>query len=99
MPSPGAPFLGSIGRPAHPLSHEPHRFDVQRTPNDHVAFGGYGAHFCLGSSLARLELRVMFDRLIERLPDLRLASDARPPMRPSNFIVGIEEMPVVFKPR
>ena len=78
---------------------DPHRFDVQRTPNDHVAFGGYGAHFCLGSSLARLELRVMFDRLIERLPDMRLVSDARPPMRPSNFIVGIEEMPVVCEPR
>lgn len=78
---------------------DPHRFDVQRTPNDHVAFGGYGAHFCLGSSLARLELRVMFDRLIERLPEMRLVSDARPPMRPSNFIVGIEEMPVVCEPR
>jgi cytochrome P450 len=60
---------------------------------------GYGAHFCLGSSLARLELRVMFDRLIERLPELRLASDETPPMRPSNFIVGIERMPVVFEPR
>ena len=78
---------------------QPHRFDVQRTPNDHVAFGGYGAHFCLGSSLARLELRVMFERLIERLPDMRLASDATPPMRPSNFIVGIEELPVVFEAR
>ena len=77
----------------------PHCFDVERRPNDHVAFGGYGAHFCLGSSLARLELRVMFDRLMERLPDLRLASDETPPMRPSNFIVGIERMPVVFDPR
>jgi cytochrome P450 family 142 subfamily A polypeptide 1 len=78
---------------------DPHRFDVERTPNDHVAFGGYGAHFCLGSSLARLELRGMFERLVERLPDMRLASDAPPPMRPSNFIVGIEEMPVRFEAR
>lgn len=78
---------------------DPHRFDVQRSPNDHVAFGGHGAHFCLGSSLARLELRVMFDRLLERLPDMQLASDTNPPMRPSNFIVGIEEMPVVVEPR
>jgi cytochrome P450 family 142 subfamily A polypeptide 1 len=78
---------------------DPHRFDVQRSPNDHVAFGGHGAHFCLGSSLARLELRVMFDRLIERLPEMQLASDTNPPMRPSNFIVGIEEMPVVVEPR
>jgi cytochrome P450 family 142 subfamily A polypeptide 1 len=78
---------------------DPHRFDVQRSPNDHVAFGGHGAHFCLGSSLARLELRVMFDRLLERLPEMQLASDTNPPMRPSNFIVGIEEMPVVVEPR
>jgi cytochrome P450 family 142 subfamily A polypeptide 1 len=78
---------------------EPDRFDVERAPNDHLAFGGYGAHFCLGSSLARLELRVMFEQLTERLPDLELASDEPLPLRPSNFIVGIESMPVRFTPR
>ena len=78
---------------------EPDVFDVERHPNDHVAFGGYGAHFCLGSSLARLELRVMFEELLRRLPDMELDTDERLPLRPSNFIVGIEHMPVRFAPR
>jgi cytochrome P450 family 142 subfamily A polypeptide 1 len=73
---------------------DPDRFDVARDPNPHVAFGGYGAHFCLGASLARLEMRVMFEELAQRLPNLALASDDRPPLRPSNFIVGIESLPV-----
>ena len=72
-------------------------FHVDREPNDHVAFG-HGVHFCLGASLARLELRVMFETLLARLPDLTLATDDPLPLRPSNFIVGIEEMPVVFTP-
>jgi cytochrome P450 family 142 subfamily A polypeptide 1 len=73
---------------------EPFRFDVGRQPNDHVAFGGYGEHFCLGSSLARLELNVMFQELVRRLPTLELASDVAPPRRPSNFITGFETIPV-----
>ncbi|MDJ0785437.1 MAG: cytochrome P450 [Myxococcota bacterium] len=77
---------------------EPFRFDVTRSPNEHVAFGGYGPHFCLGHSLARLELRVMFEELLRRLPDMVLGSDERPPMRPSNFITGIERLPVRFTP-
>jgi cytochrome P450 family 142 subfamily A polypeptide 1 len=77
---------------------EPDRFDVERQPNEHVAFGGFGAHFCLGASLARLELRVMFEELLRRLPDLELASDEPLPRRASNFIVGIERMPVRFTP-
>jgi cytochrome P450 family 142 subfamily A polypeptide 1 len=76
---------------------DPHRFDVGRQPNPHVAFGGYGAHFCLGASLARLELRVMFEEIVERLPDLALASDDPPPLRASNFIVGLEHLPVVVQ--
>ncbi len=74
---------------------EPDRFDVRRQPNEHVAFG-YGNHFCLGNSLARLELRVMFDRLLERLPDMVLATDEPPPMRQANFVTGYESLPVVF---
>jgi len=75
----------------------PERFDVTRTPNDHMAFG-FGAHFCLGNRLARLELATMFDRLFERLPDLALASDAEPPLRNANFVSGIESLPVTFTP-
>jgi cytochrome P450 family 142 subfamily A polypeptide 1 len=76
----------------------PFEFDVTRRPNPHVAFGGYGNHFCLGNALARLELRVMFEELLRRLPDMELASDAPPELRPSNFIVGIEELSVRFTP-
>jgi cytochrome P450 family 142 subfamily A polypeptide 1 len=72
---------------------EPMRFDVTRTPNDHLAFG-YGAHFCLGASLARLELLVFFQELLTRLPGLRLASDAPLERRVSNFITGFEAMRV-----
>jgi cytochrome P450 len=53
---------------------EPERFDVTRQPNHHLAFG-FGSHFCLGSSLARLEARVAFEELLERLPDYRLLED------------------------
>ena len=74
-------FYGSANRDED-FFDEPDRFRVDRKPNPHVGFG-IGEHFCLGANLARLELRVMFDRLIERLPDMRLVSDARPPMRPS----------------
>ncbi len=75
----------------------PEEFDITRTPNDHIAFG-FGAHFCLGNRLARMELSVMFDRLLDRLPDLHLADDEPLPKRPANFVSGYETMPVVFTP-
>ena len=79
---------------------DPFRLDVTRNPNHHVAFGGPGTHFCLGASLARLELRVMFEELLARMPDLSLAKPAAQlEYRPSNFIVGLEEMPVEFAAR
>ena len=78
---------------------EPDVFDVEREPNEHLAFGGFGTHFCLGASLARLELRIFFEELLKRLPDLELAGDEPLPLRASNFIVGIEKMPVRFAPR
>ncbi|ORV68253.1 cytochrome P450 [Mycolicibacter hiberniae] len=76
---------------------EPERFDATRDPNSHVAFG-FGTHFCLGNQLARLELRLMTQRVLQRLPDLRLASGDPLPLRPANFVSGLESMPVVFTP-
>ncbi|GFG66154.1 putative cytochrome P450 142 [Mycobacterium kubicae] len=77
---------------------DPERFDIQRNPNSHLAFG-FGTHFCLGNQLARLELSLMTARVLQRLPDLRLASeDASLPLRPANFVSGLESMPVVFTP-
>jgi cytochrome P450 family 142 subfamily A polypeptide 1 len=77
---------------------KPDDFDIHRSPNPHMAFG-FGAHFCLGNQLARLELKVMVDRLLARLPDLHLAVERDAlPRREANFISGIEEMPVAFSP-
>ena len=77
---------------------DPYTFDIARDPNDHVAFGGYGAHFCLGNALARLELRVMFEQLFTRLPDLHLVSDVEPEFRAANFVSGYEGLKVAFSP-
>jgi len=74
---------------------EPDRFDVRRTPNEHLAFG-VGEHFCIGSNLARMELNVIFGELLARVPDMELAA---PPRRlRSNFVNGVKEMRVVFTP-
>ena len=72
---------------------EPFRFNIERSPNEHLAFG-IGEHFCLGASLARLELRVMFEELTRRLPDIELAGEVE--RLRSNFIGGIKHMPVRF---
>jgi cytochrome P450 family 142 subfamily A polypeptide 1 len=77
---------------------EPFRFDLTRRPNDHLAFG-VGTHFCLGNNLARLELHCFFEALLERLPDLSLVVPEEPALRPSNFVVGYEHLPVRFTPR
>jgi cholest-4-en-3-one 26-monooxygenase len=76
---------------------DPHRFDIRRSPNDYLAFGGGGPHFCLGSHLAKLEIRVMFEELLARLPDLELNGPVQ--RLRSNFINGIKHMPVRFTPR
>jgi cytochrome P450 family 142 subfamily A polypeptide 1 len=77
---------------------KPDDFDIHRSPNPHMAFG-FGAHFCLGNQLARLELKVMVDRLLARLPDLHLTVERDAlPRREANFISGIEKMPVAFSP-
>ena len=73
-----------------------HRFDVTRTPNEHVGFGGPGPHYCLGANLARREIRVMFQEIFERLPDLEI--NGEPERLRSNFIHGIKRMPCVFTP-
>src|ERR1700742_1845903 len=76
---------------------DPETFNIDRHPNNHLAFG-FGTHFCLGNQLARLELSIMQTKLLQRLPDMRLASDDELPLRPANFVSGLERMPVVFTP-
>ncbi len=75
---------------------DPHTFDIARTPNDHVTFGGGGAHFCLGASLARAEIRATMRQVVERLPDLELAGE--PNRLHSDFVNGVKTMPVRFTP-
>jgi cytochrome P450 len=71
------------------------RFDVGRTPNEHLAFGA-GQHFCLGSNLARLEIRVMFEEILKRIPDFELAGPVR--RLRSNFINGFKQIPIRYTP-
>jgi cholest-4-en-3-one 26-monooxygenase len=74
---------------------DPFRFDIERQPNDHIAFG-YGEHFCLGANLARVELRVMLDELLRRMPDMTPAG--APERLRSNLVAGIKHLPVTFTP-
>ena len=73
---------------------DPYRFDVTRDPNPHVAFGGGGAHFCLGASVARIQLRAIFDQVLNRLPDIEVTGE--PEFLRGNFINGIKRLPVRY---
>jgi methyl-branched lipid omega-hydroxylase len=75
---------------------DPQRFDVTRTPNEHVGFGGPGPHFCLGAHLARREISVMFRELLRRVPDIH--ATAEPDRLRSNFINGVKHLPAAFAP-
>jgi cholest-4-en-3-one 26-monooxygenase len=74
----------------------PGTFDVGRDPNPHIAFGGGGPHFCLGANLARMESRIMFEHLLDRLPDIHQVGDAE--RLQSQFINGVKHLPVAFTP-
>jgi len=75
---------------------EPDRFDSARDPNKHLSFGGYGRHHCLGAHLARLELRVMLEELLTRLPALQRADDKPLTQRYGTFVLGLESVAVQF---
>jgi cytochrome P450 len=76
---------------------DPYRFDVTRAPNEHVGFGAGGPHFCLGANLARREIRLMFEELLTRLPDIEMSGE--PAMLQSAFIHGIKRLPCRFTPQ
>jgi cytochrome P450 len=91
-------FYGSASRDeAH--FENPDRFDVRRSPNNHLGFGGPGPHFCLGAHLARRELSVMFRRLFERVPDLTAVGtpELLDPMS-MPLVTGVKRLPVTFAP-
>ncbi|MEO8694520.1 MAG: cytochrome P450 [Acidimicrobiales bacterium] len=75
---------------------DPHRFDITRSPNHHMAFGAGGPHYCLGASLAKLELKVMFEGLVKRLPDIEATGPAE--RLRNNLLNSIKHLPVKFTP-
>jgi cytochrome P450 len=70
------------------------RFDIARTPNQHVAFG-FGAHFCIGATLARIEARALLEELLDRFETVELAGDVE--RSDSAVIAGVKQAPLVFR--
>jgi cytochrome P450 len=81
----------------HEVFDDPYRFDIDRTPNDHVAFGRMSPHLCLGAHLARLELRILFEELLPRIMVARITGPAE--RLRSNFISGIKHLPMEITTR
>ena len=75
---------------------DPWQFDIERSPNDHIGFGGGGPHYCLGANLAKMEIRLMFREVARRMPDISPAGETK--YLRSNFIGGIKELPVAYTP-
>jgi cytochrome P450 len=91
-------FYGAANRDPR-VFDDPERFDVLRTPNHHVGFGGPGPHFCMGAHLARRELAVVFRELFKRLPDLETTGPAVPlESQGVPLVAGIKRLPVRFTP-
>ena len=71
---------------------DPYRMDVTRNPNEHMTFGRGGPHMCLGNSLARLEIKIMFEELLPRISDIKRVGELE--RLRSNFVNGIKRFPV-----
>jgi len=89
-------LYGSANRDGRVFS-EPEVLDVAREHNRHVAFG-FGTHFCLGSHLARLEIRVMFEELLRRIPDWELVEPQEPRIIPATFARAYDRVRISFTP-
>jgi cholest-4-en-3-one 26-monooxygenase len=72
----------------------PSTFDITRDPNPHLAFGGHGAHYCIGANLARTEIKLMFEALADLAPDIR--GTGEPARLRSPWLNGIKELPVAY---
>src|SRR3954470_20998498 len=86
-------FYGAANRDPE-VFRDPQVFDLGRTPNPHVGFGGHGPHFCLGAHLARREIGVAFQTLFDKLPDLEVSGQADP--LKSSFINGLKRLPATL---
>lgn len=94
----GQQVLLAYGAANRDPSHfdDPESFDVTRTPNHHLSFG-FGTHFCLGASLARLEIRTFFDRLRERVDTIEPIAGTTPVEMPNAFVYGLKEAHLAFR--
>ncbi len=79
------------------IFENPFSFDIRRTPNEHVAFGGGGPHFCLGANLARMEMNTMFDELVRRVAAVERIGEVK--RLRSTFVNGIKHLPVRLTPK
>lgn len=89
--------LGLFYRPANfdeEVFDRPERFDIARSPNPHLGFGGTGAHYCVGASLARLEIDLIFNAIADALPGIRQAGDGE--RLRSGYLNGIKRLPVSY---
>jgi cytochrome P450 family 142 subfamily A polypeptide 1 len=75
---------------------DPERYDVTRSPNNHIAFG-FGTHFCLGAALARMEIRLFFGELVRRVRSMRLVPGTTPEEMPNAFVYGLRSAQVEFE--
>lgn len=74
---------------------KPFDFNILRNPNPHLAFGGNGAHFCIGANLARMEIKLMFNEIADQIPDITKL--AEPQRLRSGWINGIKDLPVSYR--
>lgn len=88
-------YYGAANRDARAFDR-PDELILDRTPNEHFAFGGGGPHFCLGSHFGRIEINAMMTQMLTRFPDLELTGE--PTWLASNFISGPTDVPVRYTP-
>ena len=86
-------LLYESGNRDESVFRDPDFFDIERSPNQHLSFGGFGRHYCLGANLARLELRLLFEELLRATVAIERRSDS-PRMRRGTFVLGLESLPV-----
>ncbi len=86
-------LLYESGNRDESVFRDPDFFDIERSPNQHLSFGGFGRHYCLGANLARLELRLLFEELLRATVAIERGSDS-PRMRRGTFVLGLESLPI-----
>lgn len=91
-------LLYESGNRDETVFENPDEFRVDRNPNHHLAFGGYGRHFCMGGNLARREIMTVFEEVFRRMKNIEIVEGADIPYRLGNFVLGIEALPIRFTP-